>query len=398
MTERLYYHDSFLREFEATVVSCKPSADRYEIILDRTAFYPTSGGQPHDTGRLGDAEVIDVGARDDGELLHFTSRPVPVGPIRGVLDWDRRFDHMQQHTGQHLLSAAFVERFKFPTVSFHLGRDISTIDLVAPSVVPRHLLEAERRSNEIIFEDRPISIRFALAAELAAQGVRKAVDREGPLRVVEIDRFDRQPCGGTHLARTGQAGLLLLRKCEKVKGNWRVEFVVGFRALSAARADLQTLTRAASQIGCGMTELPEMVGKILDERRSGQRSHQKLLERLASLEADQFLASAPAPPASGGSPSLFTRIFEDADAHFLRLLATRLTEKPGICVLFATRSGGHVVFAQSQGLESDMNALLREALSLAGGKGGGSKNFAQGSVPDPSLLDQVLRAVTSRLR
>ncbi len=192
--------------------------------------------------------VVEVVDREDGEIVHVTDREVAVGPVHGVIDWERRFDHMQQHTGQHLLSAAFIELFKFRTVSFHLGRDISTIDLAAPSIVPRFLEEAEGRVNEIIFEDRAIAVCYATAAQLAESGVRKEVKREGVLRVIEVEGFDRQPCGGTHLARTGQAGILLIRKWERQKQNWRVEFVCGGRALTAARADFVTLSGS----GCGI--------------------------------------------------------------------------------------------------------------------------------------------------
>ena len=245
MTERLYYNNSFLREFDAQVLACEPEAEpnaaRWRVRLDRTAFYPTSGGQPFDTGRLGAAAVVEVIDGEHDEIIHFTDQQVPVGAIHGTIDWPRRFDHMQQHTAQHMLSAAFIELFKFQTVSFHLGREISTIDLAAPSVTPRQLEEAERRVNEIIFDDRPIAVRYGTADELAAQGIRKKVDREGTLRVIDIDGFDRQPCGGTHLARTGQTGMLLTRKCERQRQNWRVEFVAGWRALAAARADFAAL-------------------------------------------------------------------------------------------------------------------------------------------------------------
>ncbi|MGH9702182.1 MAG: alanyl-tRNA editing protein, partial [Candidatus Acidiferrales bacterium] len=172
MIERLYYDDSFLREFDARVERCDPAGEKFHVILDRTAFYPTSGGQPFDTGKLNEAQVLEVVDREDGEIVHVTDRAVAAGPAHGEIDWARRFDHMQQHTGQHLLSAAFIELFKFQTVSFHLGRDLSTIDLAAPSIAPRFLEEAERRVNEIIFEDRAIAVSYATAAQLAESGAR----------------------------------------------------------------------------------------------------------------------------------------------------------------------------------------------------------------------------------
>jgi alanyl-tRNA synthetase len=244
------------------VVSCEPEGNRWKVVLDKTAFYPTSGGQPHDLGRLGDApvvEVVDVGGEAvgaDHHIVHYTSAELRVGPVHGQVDWARRIDHMQQHTAQHLLSAAFIELFGFQTVSFHLGRELSTIDLNAPSVVARHLEEAERRTNDIIFEDRPVVIRFGTAEELAEAGIRKKVEREGILRAIEIEGFDRQPCGGTHLARTGQAGLLFIRKLERRRDLSRVEYMAGYRALAAARSDFALLTEAGSLLSCGVADVP----------------------------------------------------------------------------------------------------------------------------------------------
>ena len=388
MTERLYYTDSFLREFDGQALECRPAGERFEVVLDRTAFYPASGGQPHDTGRLGEAEVLEVFEREDNAVVHVTDRAVARGQVRGAIDWERRFDHIQQHTGQHLISAAFLELFRFPTVSFHLGRDVSTIDLAAPSVVPRHLEEAERLANRAIFEDRPVRVSFASAAQLAEAGIRKAVERAGQLRVVEIEGFDRQPCGGTHAHRTGQVGLLLLRRLEKQKQNWRVEFVCGFRAWRVARRDYAALSEAAGAISCGLPEVPAMVAKALEERQAAQRERQRLLERLAEMEARTLAASC------GGRVE---HVFEDADAGYLRLVAARLAAQPGTRALLGTRAGGHVVFAQSAGMAGDMNALLRETLARAGGKGGGSKDFAQGMVPDAARLEEILRSARERV-
>jgi alanyl-tRNA synthetase len=397
VTERLYYTDSFLREFDAQVVACEPAGERWHAVLDRTAFYPTSGGQPNDLGRLADVSVLDVVEDDDGEVLHVTDRPLAPGAVRGSIDWKRRFDHMQQHTGQHLLSAAFIEEFNFPTVSFHLGREISTIDIAAPSVVPRHLEEVERRTNEIVFEDLPIEIQYGTAKELATQGIRKTVDREGLLRVIEIKGFDRQPCGGTHLSRTGQAGMLLIRKCEKQRQHWRIEFEVGFRALAAARADRSSLGSAAEQIGCGMPEVPAMVQKLLAERRGEHRDREKLLARLAELEAQSMLLTARAAAGERPRASVISRIWDDADARFLRLLATNLVRESGTIALLAARADGNIVFARSDDLPADMRSVLREILSSHGAKGGGTKSFAQGSVRDATVLDQILTEAATRL-
>jgi alanyl-tRNA synthetase len=393
MAERLYYTDSFLREFDARVLAATPAGAGtaggagFEVVLDRTAFYPASGGQPSDTGRLGPARVVEVVERADGEIVHLVDREIPRGAVRGEIDWERRFDHLQQHTAQHLLSAAFLALFDFPTVSFHLGRETSTIDLAAADLVPRHLDEAERRANQVIFEDRAVSVSFGTAEELADRGIRKAVEREGILRVVEIEGFDRQPCGGTHATRTGQVGLLLVRKAERQKGNWRVEFVAGGRALRAAREDYARLGEAAREIGCGRAEVPAMVLKAFEERQAGRRDRQRLLERLAELEA-RALAAQP--------ETAIVRLIEEPDPGYLRLLAAKLVAGPGMRVALANRAG-HVVLAQSAGQGRDLGALLREILAPLGGKGGGPKDFAQGTLPDVSRAEEALARARERL-
>jgi alanyl-tRNA synthetase len=394
MTERLYYHDSFLREFDARVLSCTAEGDRWRVTLDRTAFYPTSGGQPHDTGKLGGVPVVEVADSEGHEVVHYTSAELPAGTVRGEIDWARRIDHMQQHTGQHLLSAVFIELFGFQTISFHLGREISTIDLQAPAITGRHLEEAERRTNEIIFEDRVVNVRFGTAEELAEAGIRKKVEREGVLRAIEIEGVDRQPCGGTHLARTGQAGLLLIRKSERRRETWRVEFVCGYRALCAARGDFATLTQAATLLSCGLPEVPAILGKTLEERRAQHGAAKGLEERLADHEVRLLLASHAAESASA---RVISAAIEDASPDYLKLLAGRLCGEAKVVALLASRASGHVVFAQTKGGSGDMGTLLRETLKEFGGKGGGAKDFAQGSVSDLSKMEQLLIRARERL-
>ena len=391
-TERLYYNDSFLREFEARVIACETSGSQFHVVLDRTAFYPTSGGQPYDTGQLGKAAVVDVIESDDGAIVHVADRAVELGPVHGTIDWQRRFDHMQQHTGQHLLSAAFIELFKMQTVSFHLGGESSAIDLAGAALSSSQAEAAERLTNQIIFEDRAVEVHYGTREELAALGVRKEVEREGVLRGIGVNNFDLQPCGGTHVARTGQVGPVLLRKIDRQKQNWRVEFVCGGRAMRAARTDFAALSEAARLLTCGHPEVPAMLEKALEERKQSQRSRQVLLEALAGFEAKELLRGV-----EDGGARIVVRVFDDADPAYLRMVATRLAAEPGVQALLAARGGGHVVFAQSPGVATDMNTLLREALHAAGGKGGGTRDFAQGSVPDATRVEAVLAAVRSRL-
>jgi alanyl-tRNA synthetase len=428
LTDRLYYDDSFLREFDATVVSCEPEGPRWKVILDKTAFYPTSGGQPHDLGTLGDAPVVEVvdaanaaapDAANPGDLrhvVHYTTAAVPAGPVHGQIDWPRRIDHMQQHTAQHLLSAAFIELFGFQTVSFHLGKETSTIDLSAPSVVPRQLEAAERRTNEIIFEDRPVEIRFGTAQELAESGIRKKVDREGILRAIEIAGFDRQPCGGTHLARTGQAGLILLRKLERSRDHWRIEFVAGYRALAAARSDFARLTQAASLLSSALADVPAGITKNIEDRRSNNTAIKRLEERLATFEAHALLqqyanahvpasnnehAAAASATGGGASSSAMIRLIvatpPDATPAYLSLLATKLATEKNVIALLVSRETGHVVAARSPELTQDLGTTLRECLKEFQGKGGGAKHFAQGNLPNPSQADAFLTRSKTKL-
>lgn len=408
LKDRLYYHDSFLREFDATVVSCEPEGDRWKVILDETAFYPASGGQPHDLGHLGGVPVVEVVDSSESDashaVIHYTSAAIPAGPVHGQIDWLRRIDHMQQHTAQHLLSAAFIELFGFQTVSFHLGKELSTIDLSAPAMVPRHLQEAERRTNEIIFEDRPVVIRFGTAAELAEVGIRKSVDREGILRAIEIEGYDRQPCGGTHLARTGQAGLLLIRKLEHRRDLWRIEYVAGYRALATARADFAALTEAASLLSCGLPDVPAGIRKTLDERRTQSAAAKRLEERLATLEARFLLQENPeapcdAPIETGTAPvRIIATTLPEATPAYLGLLAAKLTADKNVVALLLSRETGHVVLAQSKELAPDLGSILREGLKDFAGKGGGAKNFAQGSLPDSGQSDAFISRVSQMLR
>ena len=395
MTERLYYRDCSLREFEARVARVEPAeGGRARVWLDHTAFYPTSGGQPNDLGALDSIPVVDV-LDEGGEVVHLLEQSPTAERVRGQIDWSRRFDHMQQHTGQHLLSAAFVSLFQFPTVSFHLGRDLCTIDLATPSLGRRQAEAAEELANQIIFEDRPVNIQFPTETELAQADLRRPPDQPGEVRVIEIEGFDRCPCGGTHVARTGQIGLILARSMEKVKQGVRIEFVCGGRALRAVRADYASLSEAARLLTTGPAELPNVIRKQFDERRATERQRQQLLEQLADYEARALLAEAE----SLGDRRLVIRLLPEADAGYLRLLAARLVKEPGVQVLLANRQQpAALVFAQTPGLGADMNSLLREALRQHGGKGGGSRDFAQGALPDGVQAQAALSDAAQPLR
>ena len=388
-TRRLYYDDAFEREFAARVLSCEllpPDINSgittpvWRVVLDRTAFYPTSGGQPHDTGKLGDANVLDV--REEGdEIIHVADRRPESPDVNGCINWPRRFDHMQQHSGQHLLSAMFQERFGLPTVSFHLGEEICTIDLRGPEPSEEFLEGAERASNQVIFEDRPVNVRYGTADQLSELGVRKEVDREGILRAIEIESADLQPCGGTHVKSTGQIGLVLVRRCTKVRQDWRVEFICGGRAERIARRDFQRLRETAEKLSCSFDETVSAATRALAERDAHFKNFRAMLERLAKAEAALALQNVP-----GGPQGLriVSCVFEDIPAEYLGFFATEIAKSEGTVALLALSEGGHLLLAQHPSSGKDMNALLKTIFEKFGGKGGGARDFARGRVNDSS--------------
>ena len=401
MTDRLYYHDSFLNTFEAQVVESVQREGKHAIVLDRTAFYPTSGGQVHDTGTMivDDRElpVTEVADDEDGKILHFTSAPVESGKkIHGVIDAARRRDHMQQHSGQHVLSAAFIRLYNFPTVSFHMADDYCSIDLDAPALTKEQIESAERLANEIILENRRVDIRFVSLAEATTLGLRKLPPTErDELRLIDIHDFDLTACGGTHVAHTGQIASVLLRKTEKVRQGTRVEFVAGQRAVSTARRDFTTLTETAALFSAHIYDVPQQARKSLDEIKALRKQREQSLEELATAQAAALLAETP----ETNGRKLVVRTFSDRELNFIKLLAQRLTRAaPNAVALLATKSPQpSLVFAQSPDQPYDMGALLKETMAKLGGRGGGSKDMAQGGSPSPDRFESALSEAATRL-
>jgi alanyl-tRNA synthetase len=398
MTDRLYYHDSFLYDFDARVLETFSHEGRHVIVLDRTAFYPTSGGQVHDTGvLLADGRQItisEVADEDNGRILHFAAEPLAVGTaVRGAIDSARRLDHVQQHSGQHVLSAAFIQLFNIPTVSFHMGEESCTIDLETAGLSADQARKAELLANQVIAEDRPVQIRFVPLEEARQLGLRKLPPKQtGELRLIDITNFDLTACGGTHVRATGQIGSILLRKIEKVKQGMRVEFVCGLRAVNTARRDYTTLTEAAALYSSHIYDVPEQIRKSLAETKSAAKAQHKLLEELAELYAERLLAQA------AGSPRIIRQVFAERDAVFIKLLAQKLTAgQSNVVALLASGAGQPtLVFAQSPGQKSNMGQLMKDAMTQLGGRGGGSAELAQGGVPEGARNMQEIEAVLRR--
>ena len=401
-TRRLYYDDAFEKEFTARVMHCEVlppdlsagiTGKVWGLLLDRTAFYPTSGGQPHDLGKIGDANVLDV--RDEGdEILHLVDRKPSDPDVDGCINWPRRFDHMQQHTGQHLLSAMFQERFGLPTVSFHLGSEICTIDLRGPEPTAQILEGGERAANQIIFEDRPVNVRYGTADEFAQLGARKEVDRKGILRAIEIEAADLQPCGGTHVKSTGQIGLILVRRCTKVREDWRVEFVCGRRAERAARHDFELLRQTAETLSCAPEDLVSVASRALAERDANFKNLRAMQQRLAEAEATLTLQSL---PLGKNGFRVISRVFEGVPAEYLGFFASAFTKSEKAMALLGAAEGGHLLFAQHPSAGKDMSALLKQVLERVGGKGGGTRDFARGKLVEQVSAQQALDAALSLL-
>jgi alanyl-tRNA synthetase len=303
---------------------------------------------------------------------------------------------MQQHSGQHVLSAAFEKLYQFPTVSFHMGEESCTIDLATEAVKPAQIAAAERLANEVIFEDRPVAIRFATPDDARSMGVRKipAAQRE-KLLLIDIENFDLNACGGTHVRSTGQIGAILLRKTEKVRQGVRVEFVCGLHAVAAARRDFSTLTEAAAVFSTHIYEVPQQSRKALDEVKTAQKATSKLLEEVAGLQAAQYLQSARV-LASG--VKLVVEFLAERELAFLKMLAQKITRADRAVALLACGGGQpSLVFAQSPGLAYDMGALMKESVQRLGTRGGGNQDMAQGGAPDADAAQGALHEVVAGL-
>lgn len=387
MTERLYYHDSYVTEFRARVIDASP--ERNKIYLDRTAFYPSSGGQPFDTGKLGDVDVTEV-ADEDGRIAHVLSAPLPGDEISGFVDWRRRFDHMQQHTGQHLLSAVLIDLFEAPTVSFHMGADACTIDISRP-LEPKQFREAERRANEIVFENRPVSVSFEDSSK--DLGLRKATEREGEVRIVTIQDLDRSACGGTHVRSTGEIGPILIRKLDRVRGNQRVEFVCGGRAVARARADYDALSTIARAFSAGLDEVPALVAAHIEKLQESDKARRRLATELAQSKGRELHAFAA--PAANGLRQIQRRVATITDD--LRAEAQSFTSGEKAVFLALAEDPPAVLLAASKDSGVNAGEVVKTAVAELGGRGGGSATMAQGSLPSKESLVRFLGCSVIRL-
>jgi alanyl-tRNA synthetase len=391
VTERLFREDPYRLEFEARVVARRQHEGRPALVLDRTAFYAESGGQPWDTGTLSGVPVVAV-VEQAGEILHVLGGPLAADSVQGQVDGQRRADHRQQHHGQHLLSRAFVETAQAATLSFHLGADACSIDLDR-EVDDAALRLAEQRTNQVIWEAHPVSARTVTRAEAEALGVRAPEEAADSVRIVEVAGFDRQACGGTHPRRTSEVGVVLVLGGERYKQGSRVRFVCGRRALDAFRARAAALDRLGVLLSAPLEGLAGGVERLLEQSERLQRRSRDLADRAIQGEARRLLGAV------AERPALVVATFDGWPADELRSLALALVALEPCVALLASRGEKiQLAFAQSDGLPHDIPGLLREAAALLGGKGGGKGNLAQGGGERLERLDEALAAAEARIR
>jgi alanyl-tRNA synthetase len=391
MTERLYYADPTLWEFSARIVARRDTKHGPAVRLDRTAFYPTSGGQPHDTGSLDAIPVLDVWDEDDGEVWHLLERQPERDAVQGVIDGGRRFDHMQQHSGQHLLSAAFVRLLDAPTVSFHLGAEDSSIDLDISQIGWDDAFRVERDVNRVIAENRPVEIHMVGESDLARFPLRRPPKVSGTIRVIWIRDYDASACGGTHVRQTGAVGLLKIVRLERYKGGMRVGFRCGARALAHYQQAWAGLQGVSADLSVHPDEVRETVARLQTDLKDTRRELKAARGTLMAVEAGQLWAET---PATDGVRRVVA-LFEDRGLDQISAMVSHLVDRPRTLTLLAVSEakGIRLVCARSGDLpDVDAAALLRRVTEPLGGRGGGTADRAQGGAP-AQPAERILQAM-----
>ena len=378
-TERLYYRDSYLTDFEGQVVDLAGGGRR--VYLDRTAFYPSSGGQPYDVGELGGVAVVEVVDEEDGRVAHVLAAPLAQGPVKGKIDWARRYEHMQQHTGQHLLSAVLIELYGFETLSFHMGDEVSTIELGTKEINEEQLVAAEARANEVARSGRAVNIGFEDAEQV--QGLRKQSQRMGMLRIVEITGLDKSACGGTHVRSLAETLPIQIRKIEKVRGNVRLEFVCGVRASVRARQDFKLLQEMARQTATAIDKLPEHVAALKERLTDAEKERERLAQDLAQREGREAYATAPI--SADGLRRVLWEVEKVTEIVRAKALAFAAAGEKALVLVIGKQPAG-VLIACSADAGIDAGAVLKQTLAEVGGRGGGAATLAQGSVPNEAAV------------
>lgn len=389
MTDRRYYTDSYTRVFQARVTESSSVGGNPAAVLDETFFYPTSGGQPHDTGRLGGAGVVDVSLREDGAVLHRLDAPLSPGPVEAAIDWPRRFDHMQQHTGQHILSQAFIRVADAATVGFHLGAESVSIDLAQPALKDSAVADAMALANDVVTGNRAVRAWFPPPDELATLALRKAPEVDGAFRVVAIGDFDLSACGGTHVASTGEVGLIEVLRTERMKKGVRIEFLCGARARSDYARKHAIVRDLSATLTCAHGELGESVARLQSALAETKHQLKAFRERELDAEAARLVAAA----RDAGSMRVVRAAWSERSMDELKGLTIRITSEPGLVTLLgAAGSRAQILFGRAENLVVDLKPAFDQTLAVLGGGKGGGTRLLQGAAGAASL-EAVERAL-----
>lgn len=391
-TKKLYYEDAYLTEFDARIVERREIEGRTAIVLDRTAFYPEAGGQSSDRGTLNGVAVVDV-VEDGGTILHVLAAPVDAEPVHGTIDRARRFDRMQQHSGQHILSQAFYEVLKGATFSFHIGDEVSSLEIGVPKISDADLDRVEARANAVVFEDLEIKTYFVPEEEIGTVPLRKPPKKGegGMIRVVEVDRFDHSACGGTHCRRAGEVGLIKVVKWEKIRGNLRFEFICGGRALRDYQEKTRTARHAAAAFSVAERDVPAAIDKAQAEIKALKKRTRRLEERVAAFEAGQMAKEA--------KGKVIREVFEDRSPEEARFLALNIIRQGEFVVLFAAPGEGrsHIILAASEALGLDARTLIPAIAGVLEARGGGSPSLVELVTTETGKVAAALDAARAQI-
>jgi alanyl-tRNA synthetase len=384
-TRRLYFEDAYQREFAARVLERSVHQGRPAVVLDQTCFYPESGGQPSDRGKLDEAEVISV-FEEDGRIVHLLDRELTRTELRGAILWPRRFDHMQQHSGQHILSQCFVEIVGGETRSFHLGEQAATLEVGISAISDADLERVESRANEIVFEDREIKTYCVDAESVGGVPLRRPPKKKGTIRVVEVDGFDFSACGGTHCRRTGEVGLVKIIRWDKIRNNLRFEFLCGHRARHDYARKNRSILEVSQKLSVQESEAAEAVRKIIQEAKHLRKRERQLQESLAAYEAEETVREA--------KGRMIKATWTDRSVEESRLLALSIIKLAECVVLFAVRGEArdHFIFASSEKLPLDMRELVPLVNSHVPSKGGGRGSLVELVAEQGANLEEILSA------
>lgn len=389
MTRKLYHQNQYQRTFSSVVVEAREVDGKPAVILEQTAFYPTSGGQPHDTGTLNGVPVIDVLEDEQQQIIHLLAQPLRTGRVEGQINWERRFDHIQQHTGQHLLSQAFVQICNAETISFHLGEESATIDVNIAGIEPETLLKVEHLANQVIYENRDVRAHIVAKEELDHFPVRKPPTVDMNIRILEIKDFDYSPCGGTHCSKTGEIGVIKITKAENYKGGVRIHFLCGARAVRDYQQKTTVVRQLSEIMSSGESDLPANVQKLQEDVKNLRRDYHHLTQQLLDYEAKVLSAERE----RCGEGYMLLRLFENRNPKDLKILVAKVLEQsPGTVVLFGAKFEGKaaLIFQRSQELPFHLGQLMQTACHIINGRGGGQPQQAQGGGTETERLEEAL--------